>query len=87
MSNCLNIIRKQLIFSILESCLLITRTAPARNLFAERQLVQIGHCFWVIKNVIVVTGAINIPNFQIGATIFLFVHPIAYFLAKGKVCY
>jgi hypothetical protein len=64
---------------------LITRAVSAWNLFAERQKVQIGHYFGVIKNVIVVTGAINVSNFQIGATIFLLAkHPVA--LVKGKVC-
>ena len=65
---------------------MITRAAPAWNLFAERLEVQIGHCFGLIENVVVEAGAVNIPDPQIGATIFLLAKdPIVLFLKGNKL--
>ena len=64
---------------------MITRAAPAWNLFAERLEVQIGHCFGVIKNIIVEASAVNISDPQIGATILLLAKdPIVLLLIKGN---
>jgi hypothetical protein len=62
---------------------LVTNAALARNLFAKSLEVHVGYG-WMIKNVVVVAGAIHISNPYISTTIFLLVlYPFV--LVKAKV--
>lgn len=82
MSNGL-IFHWQTFISVILQYWLVTNAALARNLFAKRLEVHVGYG-WMIKNVVVVAGAIHISNPYISTTIFLLVlYPFV--LVKAKV--